>query len=162
MTTAPKTLRLVGCGKTKAAAPCPAKELYLGQLFRLARAHVEATGDDWAILSAKHGLVWPDDLVEPYEQRMHTSSEMRRWWAGQVRTGYLFWVRKHDLFAPNPVSGRMEIWDGVRVCIYAGRDYIDPILEWSGIAPASIEQPLAGLGIGQRLKFFMDALEKSK
>lgn len=59
---------LVGCSGTKLDRPAPARELYAGNLFKLSVRWVERRPfDAWAILSAKHGLVLPDEVIEPYD-----------------------------------------------------------------------------------------------
>jgi hypothetical protein len=66
--------------------PAPAKDLYVSELFRRARAYVEATGCQWFILSAKHGFVDPDEVIAPYEQTLNTMCVAeRRKWAEKVR-----------------------------------------------------------------------------
>lgn len=71
---------IVPCGAAKATQAAPARELYLGQSFRLALAAAEAeaaaTTRDLGIearvliLSAKHGLVSPDAELEPYDVKV--------------------------------------------------------------------------------------------
>ena len=51
---------LVGCVKSKLDHPAPARDLYTSALFRKARAHAEATGGPWFVLSAEHGLHLPN------------------------------------------------------------------------------------------------------
>lgn len=61
---------LIACSATKSAVACSARDLYAGQLFRLSREWVElraAVYPRWAILSARHGVVLPDTILEPYE-----------------------------------------------------------------------------------------------
>lgn len=76
---APRTVLVVPCGGAKRAEACPAAELYVGSLFRDAlrtaqgQAEVAArAGFDVVvtILSAKHGLLTTDTVVEPYDLRM--------------------------------------------------------------------------------------------
>ncbi len=45
--------------------PSPAKDLYVSALFDKERAYAERTGIPWFILSAQHGLVAPDEVLEP-------------------------------------------------------------------------------------------------
>jgi hypothetical protein len=45
----------------------PAKDLYRSALFRLSRAWAERYADAWAVLSAYHGVVEPDQVIEPYD-----------------------------------------------------------------------------------------------
>lgn len=79
---------LIGCGKEKLKHPAPASELYVGSFFKLCKQWITKPGrvDEWGILSAKHGLVMPDDVYEPYDQSLWglTTSE-RRAWAVMVR-----------------------------------------------------------------------------
>ena len=74
-------LYLVSCVGQKRPVPAPAKELYTSPWFRKARSYVEAAGQPWFILSAKHGLVHPEDIIAPYEQTLNTMrvSDRRRW-----------------------------------------------------------------------------------
>lgn len=41
----------------------------LSPLFRLQSAFVKKHYDAWRILSAKYGLVAPDEIIEPYDER---------------------------------------------------------------------------------------------
>lgn len=60
---------LVSCCKTKLDHPAPARELYTSTMFRYAVQWIENSHrcDEWAILSAKHGLVLPDQVISPYD-----------------------------------------------------------------------------------------------
>jgi hypothetical protein len=58
---------LVGCVKSKLAAPAPASELYTSPLSRGRRAAVEVSCDSWYVLSPLHGLVPPARVLEPYD-----------------------------------------------------------------------------------------------
>jgi hypothetical protein len=67
---------LIACSKTKLDHPVPAEELYQGQLFKLAKpwiirhvvdASKKGEQNEWGILSAKHGLVMPDQVLKPYD-----------------------------------------------------------------------------------------------
>ena len=78
---------LVSCVSQKRATPSPAKDLYTSPLFRKARAYVERTGGPWFVLSAKYGLVHPDEVIEPYDLTLNTMGVAdRRRWAGMVLT----------------------------------------------------------------------------
>ena len=78
-------LYLVACVKTKHDEPAKAKDLYVSSWFRKTRACVEKTGQPWLILSAKHRLVEPDQVIGPYEQTLNQMSvEQRQQWASDV------------------------------------------------------------------------------
>ena len=74
-------LYLVACVKTKQSGPMEAWDLYCSAWFRRARDCVERTGRTWAVLSAKHGLVWPTNIIEYYNDTLlgKPSHERRRW-----------------------------------------------------------------------------------
>lgn len=61
---------LIACAATKAPNAAPARELYRSQLFTAARDWISKPGrvQEWGILSARHGLVMPDNVLEPYDQ----------------------------------------------------------------------------------------------
>jgi hypothetical protein len=70
---------VIPCGGSKIAHAAPARDLYTGQMFRHALTNVERLAaldeaDGRAarilILSALHGLVELDTVLEPYDQRM--------------------------------------------------------------------------------------------
>jgi hypothetical protein len=133
---------LVSCVKSKRTTPAAAAELYTSSLFRGARAAVEASCDRWFILSALHGLVAPETLLEPYEKTLTTASVAeRREWADRV-LGQVFQAFGRDL---RPISFE----------IHAGRAY-----EGFGLtqglrrAGAVVELPLDGLTQGRRLAWY--------
>jgi hypothetical protein len=124
------TVGLVGCGKTKLDHPAPAKDLYVSPLFRAARRYAESCCDEWVILSAGHGVLLPEQVIAPYERPL---SKMRlaekEQWSRRV-TNYL---RQH-------YAGL-----DVRFIGLAGEEYLSRL----GV---SVEWPLDGLGIGQRIE----------
>lgn len=123
-------LHLVSCVSVKLARPAPARDLYCSPWFRLVRAVVEH--EPWAILSARHGLVWPQTVIEPYDEtlRRKTSGE-RRAWAARV-------------LAAVPNADRYVMW--------AGRIYAEHLAR-----ALRAELPLRGLGIGQQLAYLKRA-----
>lgn len=77
---------LVSCVGEKHDRAMPAKDLYASQWFRKAREYVERRGGIWYILSAKHGLISADQVIEPYEQTLNRMPIAgRRHWAQRVR-----------------------------------------------------------------------------
>ncbi len=85
MKTKTAKIGLVGCGARKLARPAPARELYTGTLFRLSSAYAERVCDEWYVLSALHGLVRPDVVLEPYDLTLTDVSIVgRRAWAAGV------------------------------------------------------------------------------
>lgn len=79
---------LIACSAGKLDRPAPAAELYTGPVFTLAREWITARTElgAWAILSAKHGLVMPDQVVEPYDVALASlSADEKRAWAARTR-----------------------------------------------------------------------------
>jgi hypothetical protein len=63
-------LCIIPCGSRKlwdkntaAAGPYPAKHVYIGDLHRKCQTYAELFFDEWVILSAKHGLLLPEDEI---------------------------------------------------------------------------------------------------
>lgn len=65
-----RTLVIVTCGVKKHRHPRPAGELYLGSFFKLQKQFALTCGDDWLIVSARHGLLDPSAVTRPYHQRL--------------------------------------------------------------------------------------------
>lgn len=77
---------LVSCVGKKHDRAMPAKDLYASEWFCKAREYVERRSGVWYILSAKLGLVEPDQVIEPYEQTLNRMPIAdRRAWARRVR-----------------------------------------------------------------------------
>jgi hypothetical protein len=126
---------LVGCSKRKLAHAAPAALLYASPLFRLAARHCAASCGQWFVLSARHGLLAPDEVVAPYDLSLgRLGREGRAAWAGRI-VGQL---RARGLLG---VGHRFEL--------HAGAAYATQL---AGLIDA--DQPLRGLGIGQRLAWY--------
>ena len=71
---------LIGCGKEKLKHAAPAQDLYTGQFFRLCKQWISKSGrvDEWAILSAKHGLVLPEQVIKPYDLHLDSLPYQKR------------------------------------------------------------------------------------
>lgn len=132
---------MVGCVSRKQPFPCPAEDLYVSALFAGRRRFVEATCDDWYVLSAKHGLLKRSSIVDPYDVALTgTSRPARRGWAVQVLT-------QIDL----EVSG----FDRTTFEIHAGADYFAFGIEHGLVERgASVEIPTRGLRQGEQLRFY--------
>lgn len=130
---------LVACCKTKLDHPAPAEELYTGHLFRLSRKWLLPRTDGWAILSAKHGLVLPRQVVEPYEQTLVGACPVvvRAW---EAAVGL-------DLRAMFP---------GREFLVISGRAYL------GALAGLPHKQAFGGLKLGEKLSAIMHANEEDR
>jgi len=80
-----KRIGLIACCKQKLSTPAAAKDLYCSPLFRASRCYVEPRCHEWAILSAKYGLVLSDQVIAPYDLTLHQlKPQALRDWADQT------------------------------------------------------------------------------
>lgn len=123
---------LVACCGKKLISPAPAKDLYQSTLFLKSRRYAERHGDCWLILSAKHGVVDPETIIEPYDETLsRRAASFRREWS-------------------NNVARQMAGFKRDRLIVLAGNAYCG----W--IEGFDFERPMRGLGIGRQLKFLDD------
>ncbi len=135
MTTPALHVGLVVCSRIKADRARPARELYVSPLFRAARAYAERHYAQWLILSARHGVVEPDTVVDPYDLSLRRlSARERELWGNRVA------VELTDRFPAGTV-----LW------FHAGVLYRDAI---ASVVPHQVRCPVASLGIGQQLAWY--------
>jgi hypothetical protein len=79
-------IALIQCTSRKKANKCQARELYSeSPRFRLAYTLAKLVADRIFILSAKHGLVPEDMIIEPYNETLKDkSAQERRAWGDMV------------------------------------------------------------------------------
>jgi len=95
-----KTLGLISCTKSKRNYSCPAKEMYsASELFRKAYDNCIKNYDHVAILSAKYGLLLPD---EPSNREMEVQ-------AGIPRTTFSLKGQSLSLAAKMGVMGELLV-----------------------------------------------------
>lgn len=128
------TIGLVACGKGKTGHPAPAAALYKGAHFRKASAYCRDHYGRWAILSAKHGLLLPETVIEPYDFSLrHLTAVERRAWADRVLAQFA------ALGLADPT-----------VFLHAGDRYAEHLE-----GPLHAARPLRGLGIGRQLAWYV-------
>jgi len=131
---------LIACSKKKLANASEAKDLYCSPLFKAASQYAEKNYDKWLILSAKHGLLHPYRIIEPYDLSLNDmSAKERAKWSEMV----LSQIAKLGL-------------DDEKFYVHAGKKY-------QGICKyhANYHVPLAGLGIGQQLAWYKERNDAS-
>lgn len=128
---------LLSCVSKKRKAAVVAKDLYISPLFNKSRRYVEQLCDSWFILSAKYGLVDPEDVIAPYEETLNKKSQPeRKKWAEKV------WGRLQKRLKPNDT-----------VTILAGEKYRANLLPYLEGLGCQINIPMKGLGIGRQLQW---------
>lgn len=109
-----------------------AKDMYVSPLFKMSRRIVERRTSRWFILSAKHGVLDPNQLIEPYDVTLtRMPKKAREDWATKVRKQI------------KQVAGDDDI------VVLAGDYYIAP---FKGITN-KVLNPLDKLEIGERLQW---------
>jgi hypothetical protein len=138
----PRRIGLVGCVKTKDTTARRAKDLYLSPLFAGRRNHVARTCNRWWILSAQHGLVHIEDVLEPYDVTLIGASRAeRRAWSSAVLSS---------------IDKRVIANKGDTFELHAGADYRLYGLE-AGLLERGylVENPTEGLRSGEQLSFYL-------
>lgn len=136
-----KSLGLISCTKSKQDYPCKASEMYsASDLFRKAYSYATKNYDFVAILSAKYGLLFPDNEIEPYDLTLNDmNSRQIREWADKVF---------------RQMRRRLRLEDFDKVFFHAGkkyREHLIPKLENVGI---HCEIPLEHLRIGKQKSWY--------
>jgi hypothetical protein len=132
-----ETLCLVSCVGAKRTRPALAKDIYQSDWFVKARAYAESFGSCWFILSAKYGLVGPDEVIEPYDMTLNTMGVAeRRNWSRQVE-------QQMDERMPN----------ADRIVVLAGQRYREFLVEYLARRARTVDVPMAGLRIGEQLSW---------
>ena len=129
------TCYLLSCVRKKRSTATAAKDLYISDWFRKARAYVEHRGGPWFILSAAHGLLSPDTVIGPYEKTLNDmSAQQRREWARRV-------TEQMERLLPR--CDEVEVLAGAR--------YREFLMQYLSSRNAAVRTPLEGLRIGEQL-----------
>lgn len=126
---------IVSCVAGKLDHRAPARELYSSSWFRKARAYAEQRRRPWWILSAKHHLVHPDAVLEPYEFELSQLKKPQR----------ISWARTcaMQLLAHVGRNSCVELLAGQ---VY--RKHLRGELERKGV---EVVVPMQGMQIGEQL-----------
>ena len=72
-----KTLMIINCKQSKQDRACLVREMYQpSTLFQEQVKLAEVFYDEWAVLSCKYGIVFPDQIIEPYDLCMTTGQHI--------------------------------------------------------------------------------------
>lgn len=127
--------------KTLTAQSTPAKDAYVSAYFRLCRAFAEKYGTDWAIFSAKHGIISPNFIIhKDYDFTLKTnpSSSIESKLTRQL------------------VDMEIESYDSA--IFLGGKSYYNKLQQVFRDLNLPLQNPLAHLFIGQRMKLLNEAL----
>jgi len=133
-------LVLVGCGDAKADEPQRAKNLYTSNYSALKARYAKEFGDEWAILSAKYGLLDPETKIEPYDVS-----------ADDIDIGEWGVAVAEDL--PDVTN--------TDVVVLAGPDYAEEVEGTLFLYGADVDVPGEGKKIGERMSWLSEQLDES-
>lgn len=126
---------LISCTSKKRTYRCKAKELYdASNLFTASFSYAKKKNCEVYILSAKYGLLYENDIVEPYNETLpdKTPKEINEW-----RTQVL-----------EALEDRFD-FDETNFIILAGKNYYEPLIPYI----KHYELPLKGMRIGERISY---------
>lgn len=133
---------LIACVAAKRPSPAPARDLYTSPLFLKASAYVQARCDRWYILSALHGVICPDKVIEPYD----------------VTLNRMTWSERLDCSKRVLADLQQQVPSPSHFVILAGDRYRAELLAPLRAAGHEMELPMKGLKIGRPLSWLKSAL----
>jgi hypothetical protein len=137
---------LIACVAKKLDKPSPAKDLYCSQWFKTAWTYAKETKCEIYLLSAQHGLIDPNEILEPYECDPRKKKQAERIaWQKMV-------IRQLKQLAPS----------GTQFKIIGGKRYFNGIKESLENDSYEVSTPLKGLGIGWQLNWLKSQTPRYK
>jgi hypothetical protein len=131
---------LIGCVKTKHATASAAAQLFAGPLFEGRRRYVASTRLPWYILSAKFGLLAPEDVIGPYDVYLADQG--------------LAYRRAWGEFVAAQLEQRLPDLRGRTIEVHAGAAYAEPLRDPMTARGAVLATPLAHLRQGEQLAWY--------
>ena len=135
----------ISCTKTKAKEICKAKDMYSpSQWFRLAYRYAKSLKPSAIyILSAKYGLLSPDDEIKPYEKTLVSEKDAE--------------IRKWSLMVAKQIKAKVANREEA-VVFLCGKNYRKYI---QNLFPKHTA-PVSHYGIGKQMQFFKNNTAKGE
>ena len=131
-------IALISCTSKKHNKKTKAKDLYTSPLFKGSKNYAEVCADNYYILSAKHGILRPDEKIKPYNESLYVMPKKNRSkWASNVTKELISILDSND-----------------KVIFLAGkkyREFLNSNLLQLGYETAT---PLEGFPIGKQLQWY--------
>lgn len=137
---------LISCSKTKGDHRDLARNMYASPLYRKSVAVAEGWGLTFSILSAKYGLLDPDETIDPYDLTLK----------GASRQFKLEWAHRVDSQIRSSIDRKK------RLVMLAGDDYFAPLAEVGTKDPLKFLAPMQGISLGNRLVFLNQCIRIKK
>jgi hypothetical protein len=144
--TRPLDVYLVACTSRKALYPGSAKNIYRSPLFEGSRWLAEKRSERWFVLSAKHGLLNPDQMIDPYDESLYGLDEKQLGlWASKVFNQL-----------------KQFLHPGSRVVFLAGDRYRTHLEHYLADTKIESSAPLRELGIGSQVGWLQKVIREEK
>lgn len=91
-----RKLIILACSARKLSRACKAVDIYQGAIFKFGRQYAETNNYEIVILSALHGFLKPETVIEPYNVKM------KKPYVGPWPVGEGFYVGGQLYFANAP------------------------------------------------------------
>ncbi len=131
---------LLGCVKSKRSEAAAARDLYTSPLFARRRRYAETGGRPWYVLSARHGLVLPEEVIAPYDVHL----------AGQSASYRAAWAA----FVVEQLRRERGDLSGLVVEIHAGDAYVEAVRGPLERASAVVHDPVDARSMGETLAWY--------
>lgn len=102
---------VIGCGRHKKKSPTRAKDLYTSERFKRSKSIALNISAPFFVLSAKHGLLEPEQIVEPYDFEISTMG-----------------VQEKKLWAESVLMSISKLKVDAKVTVLADKDYALPLI----------------------------------
>lgn len=138
------TIALVAARARQRGVVCRAAEQFDASLvFRRARDYCQRVYPEWYVLSTRHGLITPQQVVGPGERPLWALAAEERWaWAREV-------TRALD-------ARQARSAEPLTFALFTSQLYAEVL---SRVAPhCTFELPLSGLSFGERLRWYDERL----
>jgi hypothetical protein len=137
---------LISCSKSKGGHRDLARNMYVSPLYRKSVMVAEAWGLSFSILSAKYGLLDPNETIEPYDLTLKGASKEAK----------SEWGRKVDQQIRDSIYSRKHL------VVLAGDDYYAPLVMAGIKNPLKLLAPMRGLSLGKRMGFLNQSIKIHK
>ena len=145
-------LVLIACSKTKSfkneGETIVAGAAYCSPLFQKSKQWAELRGYPYAIISAKYGLIFPDEEIQDYDLTLNelNKKQLENWKKNVSKQ-----IEEYDKRAWPQDGDILESWeDDPTIIALAGKAYTDNLQDALPYI-IDIEEPLKGLQVGERL-----------
>lgn len=149
-------LAILNCKKTKKPYKCTVREMYSDSVsFKLQMIVVDELYDgQWALISTKHGILMPDDVIEPYDVNIYTPSKSVKEYLG-VGSEYINKSTERNQYGEN--VAQHPIWQDTKYeavdCWLADLYWMNMYRKLKPAIPVNWVRPVvSGRGIGPALK----------